>query len=72
MKEEYRKGALFFSYFFGTIVFHFRSPEAKEQTPKKTKEKKKKHRNKKRYNLVKRTIHSHRWVAERLQFLNEP
>ena len=42
MKEEYRKGALFFSYFFGTIVFHFRSPEAKEQTPKKTKEKKKK------------------------------
>ena len=42
MKEEYGKETLFFSYFFGTIVFHFRSPEAKEQTPKKTKEKKKK------------------------------
>lgn len=42
MKGEHRKETLFFSYFFGTIVFHFRSPEAKEQTPKKTKEKKKK------------------------------
>lgn len=42
MKEEYEKETLFFSYFFGTIVFHFRSPEAKEQTPKKNKRKEKK------------------------------
>lgn len=41
MKEEYEKETLFFSYFFGTIVFHFRSPEAKEQTPKKQKKTKK-------------------------------